>query len=343
MKKHIFNIFKYLAFFAIGILIFWLLYRKIEWKELVGALKGLKYIWLLVSICLGLLSQVSRSLRWKMLIKPMGYNPSFGNTFLSVLVLYFVNLIIPRAGEVARCTVLSRTDKIPFTKLVGTVFTERLADIVMLFTLALVIFAMNLSVVVKFFDLHPAIMTNLQKFLSLKYLIIILAAIIVFIASYIFLRKRLKKSNNKSKLVELKNQFIDGIKSIIHMEKKWLFIGHTVFIFLMWLIMLYVVFLAYKPTENLSLRAGMVVFLMGGLAMLAPIQGGIGPWHFMVAETLILYGIQREDGLIFALIAHTTTNLIYILLGGIALLILILKSGNTAILKRSNRQTVESQ
>ena len=343
MKKLIFNVFKYLAFFAIGILIFWFLYRKIEWKELVVALKGLKYIWLFVSICLGLLSQASRSLRWKMLIKPMGYNPSFGNTFLSVLVLYFVNLIIPRAGEVARCTVLSRTDKIPFTKLIGTVFIERMADVVMLFTLAIIIFAMNLSIIMKFFELHPSIIDNLHKFLSFKYLVIITAAIIIFIAAYILLRKRLRKSNKKGKLVELKDQFIDGIKSILHMEKKWLFIGHTTFIFLMWLIMLYVVFLAYKPTENLSLRAGMVVFLMGGLAMLAPIQGGIGPWHFMVVETLLLYGIQREDGLIFALVAHTTTNLIYILLGGIALLILILKSGNAGILKRSNGQKVESQ
>ena len=74
--------------------------------------------------------------------------------------------------------------------------------------------------------------------------------------------------------------------------------------------------------------------------MLAPIQGGIGPWHFMVAETLILYGIQREDGLIFALIAHTTTNLIYIVLGGLALLILIFKYGNSGVrLRRADNKT----
>ncbi len=343
MRKVVFNIFKYLVFFAIGILIFWLLYRKIEWQELVGALKGLKYFWLFVSVFLGLLSQVSRTLRWKMLIKPMGYNPLFSNTFLSVLVLYFVNLIIPRAGEVARCTVLARTDKIPFTKLIGTVFIERLADVVMLFLLALVIFAMNLSIVVRFFELHPAILANLQKFLSLKYILLLIVAAIVFIAAMIFLRKRLKKSKKKGKLVELKDQFVDGIKSILHMEKKWLFIGYTAFIFFMWLVMLYVVFFAYEPTNNLTLRAGMVVFLMGGLGMLAPIQGGIGPWHFMVVETLILYGIQREEGLIFALVAHTTTNLIYILFGGIALLILILKYGNTAILQRPAGNNSKSQ
>jgi len=335
MRKIVFNTIKYLSFFAIGILIFWLLYRKIEWQELVGAIKGLKYFWLIVSVCLGMLSQISRSLRWKMLISPMGYDPSLRNTFLSVLVLYFVNLIIPRAGEVARCTVLARTDKIPFTKLVGTVFIERLADVVMLFILALIIFATNVSIVVKFFELHPAVMTNLQKFVSLKYLLLLAGIIVLAVFVLILLRNSLKKSKKKGRLVELRNQFIDGIKSIIHMKKKWLFIGHTVFIFLMWLVMLYVIFLAYGPTQNLSLRAGMVVFLMGGLGMLAPIQGGIGPWHFMVAETLLLYGIQKEQALIFALVAHTTTNLIYIVVGGLALLILILKYGNTTIRLRS--------
>jgi uncharacterized protein (TIRG00374 family) len=335
MKKFVFNTIKYLGFFSVGVLIFWLLYRKIDWQELVGALKGLNYFWIAASIFFGLLSQVSRSLRWKMLIKPMGYNPKLSNTFLSVLVLYFVNLIIPRAGEVARCTVLTRTDKIPFTKLIGTVFVERLADTIMLFFLAIVIFALNFTVVLEFFNQHPAIAANLQKFLSVKYLIIALLALLAAVFLVIALRNNLKKSKSKGKLVAIRDQFIAGIKSIASMEKKWLFIGHTFFIFLMWLVMLYVVFLAYVPTENLTLRSGMVVFLMGGLAMLAPIQGGIGPWHFMVVETLLLYGISREQGLIFALIAHTSTNLIYIVFGGVALLILLAKYGSAVKLRPS--------
>ena len=106
------------------------------------------------------------------------------------------------------------------------------------------------------------------------------------------------------------------------MERKWLFLGHTALIFTSWLLMLYVVFLAYGPTAHLPLRVGMITFLMGGLAMLAPVQGGIGPWHFMVYETLFIYGIDKADGKIFALIAHATTNLIYLVLGLLALLII---------------------
>jgi uncharacterized membrane protein YbhN (UPF0104 family) len=87
----------------------------------------------------------------------------------------------------------------------------------------------------------------------------------------------------------------------------------------MWLFMLYVVFLAYEPTSHLSLQTGMITFLMGGLAMLAPVQGGIGAWHFMVIETLVIYGISRPQGKVFALIAHATTNFVYLIFGLIAL------------------------
>ena len=331
MRKIVFNTAKYLSFLAIGLVILWLLYRKIEWIKLRSALHELKYIFILLSVIFGLLSQYSRALRWKMLIEPMGYRPGTQNIFLSVLVLYFVNLVLPRAGEVARCTVLSRTDKIPFTKLVGTVFTERLADVLMLFLLAAIIIPMKFSVIIGIFQKNPALSRNFKQLFSTQnIMILILAGIFILVLLY-FSYKLLKRSRIRDKLIELKDHFILGIKSIAHMKNKWVFIGHTVFIYAMWLVMLYVVFLAYKPTAHLTITDGMITFLMGGLAMLAPVQGGIGPWHAMVIITLEALNIGVEEGKIFALIAHTSTNLIYILWGGIALLILFVRYGNRAI------------
>ncbi len=292
-------------------------------KELSSALKEIDYRWILVSILFGVLANLSRAIRWKMLIKPLGYDPKVSDTFLSVLVMYFINLVIPRAGEVARCTVLSRTDKIPFTKLVGTVFVERLADFIMLVILVIVVFAMNYTVILKIFQDNPEVTANAKTLLSIKNFAILIAVLAVGILLFIYLRRRLKRSHRKRRLVELRNHLVEGIKSIAHMENKWYFIGHTLFIFLMWLFMMYVIFLAYPPTKNLSLRVGMVTFLMGGLAMLAPIQAGIGPWHFMVYITLAQYGITVQDGKIFALIAHTSINLVYLIFGVAAILILI--------------------
>jgi len=327
MSKKILNIIKYLVFLGFGILIFWWIYKDEEIDDFRAAFNDLNYFWIIVSVLLSLVSILSRAIRWNMLIKPMGYTPRLYNSFLSVLTMYFVNLLMPRAGELFRCTILGRYEKIPFSKLIGTVFVERLADFITLMVLAVVIVATQFIAFLKFFDTHPEIKSNLVRLISIRNIILAVVAVILLYISLIALRKYIRKKgrSNEGKIIPrlrlLKQNFLEGIRSILKMKNKWKFIGHTVFIFLLWLLMLYAVFLAFGPTSHLSINIGMVVFLMGGLAMLAPVQGGIGPWHFMVYETLFLYGIDKTDGKIFALIAHTTTNLIYLLFGILALII----------------------
>lgn len=329
MKKWAVNISKYLLFLAIGIFIFWWIYKDLPIDELKNAFKNINYFWIVVSLILGLFAQISRAIRWNMLIRPLGYNPKFYNTFLSVLILYFINLLAPRAGEVARCTVLSRYEKIPFTKLVGTVFVERMADIVTLFILAVLIITTQLGIFVKFFNAHPDMKAKLVTLLSFRNVIIGISGLVILIVLYIITRKYFIKKGKEdrntlfTKLKHIKYDIIEGIRSILKLENKWYFIGHTLFIFVMWLFMLYVIFLAYEPTKHLSIWTGMITFLMGGLAMIAPVQGGIGPWHFMVYETLFIYGIDKAQGKIFALIAHTSTNIMYYLFFGMIAFILL--------------------
>jgi uncharacterized protein (TIRG00374 family) len=328
MLKKFLNVFKYFAFLGAGIFVFWLVYRDEPLAKYKSAFSDLNYYWIMLSIFLSILSQLSRAMRWNMLIRPLGYNPRLYNSYLSVMILYFVNLLLPRAGEVFRCTILSRYEKIPFAKLAGTVFVERLADLITLMLLAFIIILSQFGVFVSFFNTHAEVRNNLVGLFSFRNIALGIAVIIILIISFLvfnhyFKRNKTDKRNAFIKKIKLiKQNFILGIKSIAKLENKWLFIGHTLFIFVMWLFMLYVIFLAYKPTSHLSLQIGMVTFLMGGLAMLAPVQGGIGPWHFMVYETLYIYGIDKADGKVFALIAHASTNLIYLFFGLIALLII---------------------
>jgi len=342
MKKWAINISKYLVFLAIGIFIFWWIYKDLPLEELKSAFKNINYFWIVVSLILGVLAQISRAIRWNMLIRPMGYKPRFYNTFLSVLILYFINLLAPRAGEVVRCTVLSKYEKIPFTKLVGTVFVERLADTVTLVLLAFMIIITQLGIFVKFFHAHPEMQDKLTALFSVRNILLGVAGLLVIIILFFVMRKyyRKRSGENKSKLIirlkHIKYEVVEGIRSILKLENKWYFIGHTLFIFIMWLFMLYVIFLAYEPTKHLSLWTGMIVFLMGGLAMIAPVQGGIGPWHFMVYETLFIYGIDKAQGKIFALIAHTSTNIIYYLIFGMVAFILLPVLNNSRSSKKSS-------
>jgi glycosyltransferase 2 family protein len=322
MNKKLLSVFKYLVFLCLGVFVFWLVYRDIDIITLKTALGKINYWWILLSFTLGMLSHVSRAIRWNMLIRPMGYKPSTANSFLAVMVMYLTNLALPRAGELARCSVLGRYEKIPFTKLVGTVVIERFTDMIALIVFAVLIFSMQADVFFNFISSHPDIQNRLSLLFSTRNILLGIAAAGIVVATLIIYRKKVMRTSLFMRIEHLYVNFLEGFKAIKHMENKWKYIGHTVFIYIMWLVMLYVVFFSYPPTVHLSLAAGMAAFVMGGLAMIAPVQGGIGPWHFMVYETLFMYGIDKTDGKIFALIAHTTTNLSLMLMGFIALLLL---------------------
>ncbi|HLO57724.1 MAG TPA: lysylphosphatidylglycerol synthase transmembrane domain-containing protein [Bacteroidales bacterium] len=327
MFKKALNILKYLAFLGVGVFVFWWVYKDEPVSIYKEAFKNLNYWWIAVSVLLNIFSQISRAMRWNMLIRPMGYKPKLYNSYFAVVLLYFVNLILPRAGEVFRCTILTRYEKIPFAKLAGTVFVERMADFITLMILAFIIILSQFGVFVSFFNSHEDVKQNLLSLFSARNIIIgfavLFSLILILILFNRYFRKKDSGGNSFLKRFRLIRQnFVTGIKSVAMLENKWLFIGHTAFIFIMWLFMLYVIFLAFGPTSQLSILTGMITFLMGGLAMLAPVQGGIGPWHFMVYETLFIYGIDKADGKIFALIAHSSTNLIYLFLGIAAFAIL---------------------
>ena len=318
--KHVKNILIYSALLFVGLFLFWMQYKHLDWASIKNGLLQTNYFWILVSIIFGLLSHLSRAIRWKMLIKPLGYDPKTSNVFMSVMVLYFTNLIIPRGGEVARCTILSKYEKIPASKLVGTMIVERIADTLTMMGLAVIIFLINIGVLKEFFRLHPELGENFVKLLSLTNILLGIAVLVLLVVIF-FLIRPFKNSKFGDRINKIKREFKEGVKSILMLENKWYFIGHTLFIFLMWLLMLYVIFLAYPPTQHLTIWVAMFTFLMSGMAMLAPVQGGIGAWHFMVIESLFLFGINRSDGLIFALIAHSFTSLIYLFWGSIAFML----------------------
>ena len=316
MKKNSLKIIQYIIFLAIGIGIFWWIYRDLKWEELKTSLQDVNWFWLVMSVVFIVISHASRALRWAMLIKPLGHNVRFKNMYSSIFILYMTNLIIPRAGEIARCTVVSKYEEVPLTKLIGTVFTERLIDVLALLLIAVAVLLMNVETFQLFLSSHEEINRNIDKLFTAKNLLIGLGFLIVVMLVFVFFRPS-KENKFLKKINIIITNLKEGIKSITQMQNKWLFVGHTIFIYAMYLLSFYAVFLAFPFMADLTFNSCLFVFLMGGLAMLAPVQGGIGPWHFMVIESLILFGISETDGKVFALVAHTSTNLINLLFGAI--------------------------
>lgn len=320
MKQKITKTIKFLAFFLIGILIFWMVYKDQDISRLKNILTNdVNYFWVVVSLFLGLISHISRTIRWNLIIEPLGHKPGMLNTFLAVMVGYLMNLALPRMGEISRCGVLARYEKMPFTKLVGTVVLERLIDVLMLLLLLLIVVITQFGQVLEFLNNNPEVQNKVHKVIYSPLLIGGLFFILLIIW---FLRHKILASRLMRKIMEYVFQFTEGFKSILKMKKKGAFIFHSFFIWFLYYMMTYCIFFAFGFTSHLSVLAGLTIFVLGSFGMVAPVQGGIGAWHFMVIEGLALYGVSRADGQIYALVAHGSMTILLIILGLIAMLVL---------------------
>ncbi|MFW5886718.1 MAG: lysylphosphatidylglycerol synthase transmembrane domain-containing protein [Bacteroidota bacterium] len=328
-KKKVIKTIQYIFFLALGILIFWMFYKNTDFEEYKDQLlNNVRWGWVILSFFLGLLSHLSRAIRWNMLIHPMGYVPKWYNSFLAVMVMYLVNFILPRGGELARCGVLTRYEKIPFTKLVGTVVVERLTDTIAMFVFAFGILLIQLKVVYKFFEEHPDLREGLIDKFSGTSLYIIIGAVLVFII-LLYLTRGLYKNKVGGKVKSLYLQLVEGINTIRKMKNAWAYIGHTLFIYAMWLVTMWMFFFSFEPTEDLSLLTAATVFVMSGLAMILPIQSGLGAFHFMVVQTIMLFGVSMQDGKFFAFLAHGATNGMLIISGILSLILLVVVNKKT--------------
>ncbi len=309
------------AFLVLGVGLFCYAYKDIGFEDIGKGLQETRYRWIAVSVLFGLLSHLLRALRWDMLIRSMGYMPKLSNLFLSILVLYFINLVFPRGGEIARCSVVSQYENIPFSKLLGTVFVERLSDLLAFLFIFTGVFFWQFSFLKELFISSSYEISMDIDPLSQK-IAFAITGVLVF-GLLFFTLKRLGAFVRILTIIEkIKKDFKVGITSVLEIKNRGLYVVYTMMMFFMWLMMLYVVFFAYPPTSHLSIKIALITYVIGILAYLLPVQGGIGVWHLFVMNCLFIFGIDKEHGAMFALIAHTFTNLIYLGFGAIGTVIL---------------------
>ena len=313
MKQKIKKAFKYLIFFIIGILIFWVLYKDQDIDRMKSILKNdVNYFWIWISVFLGIISHISRAMRWRYLIQPLGHTPRLSNTFFAVMIGYLMNLVVPRMGELSKCGVMARYEKISLARLIGTMITERIFDLLVLGFATFLMVITQMGQVTRLLHDNPEIE---QKILSLVRSPLLSGSILILLVFVIFTWKKLKRSRLFRKMGSIASHFKEGIMSVRYIRNKGAFLFHSLFIWFMYYLMLYAAFFAFEFTADLSPLAGLTTFVMASFGMVAPVQGGIGAWHFMTRESLALYGVPYENGIIFAFLAHGIMTLMIIVLG----------------------------
>ena len=319
---------KFLAFLAVGILLLWLAFRKVDTSKFITDLKEANYYWLLLSVLFGFFAFVSRSRRWILLIHPLGYKPSLKNSFYALMTGYLANLALPRLGEITRCVALGKKEKIPVDQLIGTVVVERSVDLISLMIIMLFLIFSSSDQVGLF--LKNSILIPIQKMFGATWIIWVAFILFLFAAVTLFLLVRYKNSLRKfrffSKIFDVTRGVVNGLKTITNMEKKWEFVFHTIFIWLNYALMTWVVVFSLKSTSFLTFHDSIFILVIGGIGMSAPVSGGIGAFHYIVQQGLyIVKGIPLVDGFAYATLTHESQLVFVVITGAISFFIIFRK------------------
>ena len=323
-RKVAFDILKYSITLGIAAFLLWFVYKDFSFAILKEQVSNINYYWIILSIILALLSHYLRAYRWNILLEPLGYHLKTSRTFIAVMVGYFANNLVPRLGEVTRCGILKKNDKVSMTSAFGSVVAERALDLLILIILG------SFTFLIEFDKLNSFIIENFQEKIpetksiyGLVFTGLGIGLVLLLIAFFLFkiFRDQLHRNPLYLKIRQFVKELLDGFLSIRKIKNQFGFWISTFGIWLLYFLMLIVVFYAFTPTSNLSLIAGLTLLIMSGLGMSAPVQGGIGVFHILVSSVLVLYGISANDGKVFALIAHTTQFLTVMLFGGISFVI----------------------
>lgn len=296
--------------------------KKVNLHAVLSEAGKMNFSFFFYSAMMALLAHLSRAIRWRYLIRSFGFNPKLKNVFLSVLFMYFSNLIIPRSGEVARCGTLYKYEKIPVKNLLGTVVVERLFDLITLVFATLVLLVLQLDTVRGIYSgsALPHFVSSLSQY-RFWVLTVLLSIVIAMLVVFVW-RKKILSLKIFKKIPGFVQEVVAGFKKVLNLENKAAFLGHTVFIWVMYFLMTYVCFFAYPPTSNLGLTAGFAVFMAGSFGMVAPTNGGIGAWHLMVGLALSFFGVSDENGVAITQVAFATMTGAVILFGTVSVILL---------------------
>lgn len=325
LKNTIIKILRFMAFLALGLLLLYFAFRGIDFSEMKGIFQGTKYGWIILSLVFSIFGLVIRARRWILIIQPLNYNPSLWNTFNAVTFGYLANYAFPRLGEVSKCVALGRKEKIPVDSLIGTVIVERALDLFMMILIMVFLLIAMAEKFGAFFKeyLFDPMGNKLSSGISSAWLIIIIVGglgILFLILLYIY-RKRLYRFKLFKKFSEIVKGVLEGIKTVMNLERKWEFIILTLLLWVSYAMMTWLVVFALPGiTDSLNIFDGIFLLVVGSMGMTVPVNAGIGAFHWIVSRGLhFVYGLELSEGLVFATLQHESQTLLVLLLGIISL------------------------
>lgn len=288
----------------------WYTFSKLPVHEFIPYFKNANYGYIFLGVVLGLLSHLSRAYRWKFTLEPLGYTSKLPNNIMAVFIAYLANFGIPRSGEVLRAAVLTNYEGVPFEKGFGTIVAERVADLVVLLGIVAIALFLQFDFIYSFFA---------GKFKPHTLLIGGLAMLAITAVIVLFLK--LSKSKMAKKIRGFAMGLLEGVFSIFKMKHKWAFVFHTLFIWLMYVLMFYVTTFAVPEISEIPFAAVLVAFISSSFTIAAT-NGGIFVYPLAIGAAFSLFNIPETPSIAFGWIIWTAQTLIIIICGSLSFLYL---------------------
>jgi len=326
MKKKLFTIFQYVVFLGLGVFLAWLSLKNLDSakrQEIKIAVQHARY-WLVVPVFLILISaHMVRALRWKLLINSLGYHPKTQNTFFAVMSGYLINLALPRFGEILKCTLLARYEKVPADKLIGTIILERVIDAITLVLILFITFVIQPDI---YTDLINAFFHSPHERHKRKIAGWIIAMIIVGIIAGIIILWMIFKKKNLSDLFavfkRIGRSVWQGVSAVEHLKRRWTFLFYSVLLWFLYFIAGYIGFFALRETsQQVGVDQGLAVLSAGSIGMTI-MPGGIGAYPLLIGKTMEIYGLSESISTAFGWILWVVQTGLILIVGIISLVLL---------------------
>ena len=313
MNKKLKETAKIVFFFLLALAFIWWFVNKLspqELKEMMDSFKNASYFWFILAVVINTFSHYIRALRWRLLIKPLGYDIGRFSTFFAIMSCYLTNLAVPRLGEIVRTTMVSSKNKIPFDKTFGTVITERAIDTLLFGLIFIVAFFCEYDI------FKDYILSNLDIDTAKYTKLLVIACIGVALICILVLvfRKAVSKNSFFGKIKDFFVGILQGMKTVFQLEKPLLFIFYSVFIWFLWIFGTWVLFKAMQDTFNLNFMQALTVTVLGAIGpMITP--GGIGIYPAIFSKVLEVYSIKKTVGYALGWLSWLVSQVSPILLG----------------------------
>ena len=314
------KVIQYILISALAVLLLYVSFKGVKWNDFIEGIKSCDFYWILLSMAVGITGFIIRALRWRLLLKPLDGNISLKQTYNGVAIAYLTNFAVPRAGEIARCAVVTKRGGVTFEQALGTVVAERATDLICL------AFFVLFTMLLKWGEFGGFINGQLLAPIGRKFstgLIAVLAGAILLCALLLLLaylcRRRLMKFKLAQKIAGFLRRIAEGVATIFRMKEKWLFILYTLLLWGTYWCTSYATICAFPAVGHLNAADALFLMIVGGLGWAVPVQGGLGAYHFIVSLALLkVYAIPQSMGVVFATISHESQALVMILCGAVA-------------------------